>query len=120
MGKYKVVGLDGTVVWSGTSWDHLKTFAYNQGRALGNEYDVIEDGRRLTSLEQFMSMLKHRADRYKCFLYVKEEGHEIQLTADEFLTFKGVAESIDELSIFCPTLEAGTLGDISEEEVGTL
>ena len=104
-------------MWSGTSWDHLKTFVYNQGGVLKNEYNVIEDGRRFTSLEQFVSMLKKRGDRYKCLLFVKEDEHEIQLTVDEFLTLKGIAENIDGLSIFCPSLEAGTLGDISEDEV---
>lgn len=57
MGKYKVVVLDGTVVWSGESWDHFKVFAANQQKILEN---------------------------------------------------------------ICPALEAGTLGDISEEEVETL
>ena len=36
MGKYKVIGLDGTVVWSGESWDRFKVFAANQQKILEN------------------------------------------------------------------------------------
>lgn len=136
MGKYKVIGLDGTVVWSGESWDHFKVFAANQQKILENGDYIVrnEETGVERQLIDYYKRNRRKARTYKCYLMQSaEETTEgvMYLTADEFIAVKKATNTenwndLDEatwtgvFNIFCPALEAGTLGDISEEEVETL
>ena len=136
MGKYKVIGLDGTVVWSGESWDHFKVFAANRQKILENGDYIVrnEETGVERKLIDYYKRNRRKARTYKCYLMQSaEETTEgvMYLTADEFIAVKkatditnwqNVSEGVwsGSFNIFCPALEAGTLGDISEEEVETL
>ena len=135
MGKYEIKGIDGAVVWTG-DWDQLKVFVANQRKTLEVEnYTVYyEESGAECPLMDYYKLYDKKAKKYKCYLYQSaEETTEgvMYLTADEFIAVKkatditnwhNVSEGVwsGSFNIFCPALEAGTLGDISEEEVETL